>query len=280
MLIGKVLRAMNCLLFNTKKYSLTPKVMCQLFDAFVGSILSYSSEVWGFGKCKSIERIHLKFCKTILKVKSSTCSLGVYGDLGRYPLYIQRYVRIIKFWCRMVSSDNILVSYFYNNMVEACSKGAKNRASNVKSLLDSYGLSYAWCNPLSLNLNTFHLLFKERAIDVFKQSWVNDISQSSSLLLYKDFKSEMVYERYLDILPYKIRTVISQLRLAAHQLRIVTGRYSQNRIDHSLRLCTLCNNSHIESSQVKYALFRHKQIHVSRPHMGDMASEKCINSKA
>ena len=246
MLIGKGLRAMNCLLFNTKNYSLTPKVMCQLFDAFVGSILSYSSEVWGFGKCKSIERIHLKFCKTILKVKSSTCSLGVYGDLGRYPLYIQRYVRIIKFWCRMVSSDNILVSYFYNNMVEACSKGVKNWASNVKSLLDSYGLSYAWCNPLSLNLNTFQLLFKERAIDVFKQSWVNDIAQSSSLLLYKDFKSEMVYERYLDILPYKIRTVISQLRLAAHQLRIVTGRYSQNRIDRSLRLCTLCNNSHIE----------------------------------
>ena len=35
-----------------------------------------------------------------------------------------------------------------------------------------------------------------------------------------------------------------------------------------------------KSSQVKYALFRHKQIHVSRPHMGDMASEKCINSKA
>ena len=161
---------MNCLLFNTRNYSLTPKVMCQLFDAFVGSTLSYSSEVWGFGKCKSIERIHLKFCKTILKVKSSTCSLGVYGDLERYPLYIQRYVRIIKFWCRMVSSDNILVSYFYNNMVEACSKGAKNWASNVKSQLDSYGLSYAWCNPLSLNLNTFHLLFKERAIDVCASS--------------------------------------------------------------------------------------------------------------
>ena len=109
-----------------------------------------------------------------------------------------------------------------------------------------YGLSYACCNPLSLNLNTFHLLFKERAIDVSKQSWVNDINQSSSLLFYTDFKGEMMYERYLDILPYKLRTVISQLRLAAHQLRIVTGRYSQNRIDCSLRLCTLCNYSHIE----------------------------------
>ena len=35
-----------------------------------------------------------------------------------------------------------------------------------------------------------------------------------------------------------------------------------------------------KSSQVKYTLLRQKQIHVSRPHMGDMASEKCINSKA
>ena len=34
----------------------------------------------------------------------------------------------------------------------------------------------------------------------------------------------------------------------------------------------------VKSSQVKYALFRHKQIHVSRPHMGDMTSEKCITS--
>ena len=40
-------------------------VLCQLFDAFVGSILSYSSEVWGYTKSKEIERVHLKFCKRI-----------------------------------------------------------------------------------------------------------------------------------------------------------------------------------------------------------------------
>ena len=46
---------LNCLLYNTKKYSLSPKVMCQLFDAFVGSVLNYSCEIWGFGKSKVIE---------------------------------------------------------------------------------------------------------------------------------------------------------------------------------------------------------------------------------
>ena len=48
---------------------LPPKTLCQLFDSFVGSILCYSCEVWGFSKSEEIERIHLKYCKQILGVK-------------------------------------------------------------------------------------------------------------------------------------------------------------------------------------------------------------------
>ena len=54
-LVGKGLKALNCLLYNTKKYALKPKVMCQLFDAFVNSILNYACEILGFGKCKHYE---------------------------------------------------------------------------------------------------------------------------------------------------------------------------------------------------------------------------------
>ena len=52
--------------------------------------------------------------------------------------------------------------------------------------------------------------------------------------------------------------------------------------DHhrSITSGTMSESMPCRRHQVKYALFRHKQIHVSRPHMGDMASEKCINSKA
>ena len=122
-LVGKGLKAMNCLLHNTKRYSFNPTVICHLFDAFVGSILSYSCEIWGFGKCKEIERIHLKFCKYLLKGKSSTCNMGVYGELERYPLYVSRYTRIIKFWCDIINTDNILVNKLYSSLVDACSTG-------------------------------------------------------------------------------------------------------------------------------------------------------------
>ena len=66
----------------------------------------------------------------------------------------------IKFWCHVVSSDNIIVTYFYYNMVEACYKCATNWAGNVKSPLDNYGFSYVWNNPHAVNWSSFHLVFE------------------------------------------------------------------------------------------------------------------------
>ena len=46
-------------------------------------ILNYASETCGFHPAPDIERVHLKFLKQILKVKSQTPSAAVYGKLGR-----------------------------------------------------------------------------------------------------------------------------------------------------------------------------------------------------
>ena len=45
--------------------------------------------------------------KRLLNFKQSTSTAGVYGDLGRFPLSINRYVRIIKYWCKICNSDNV-----------------------------------------------------------------------------------------------------------------------------------------------------------------------------
>ena len=119
-LVGKSLKALNILLINCRKLKLKPKIACQLFDAFVGSILSYSSEIWGNSKSKEIERIHMKFCKAILNVRTNTSNAGVYGELGRYPLYISRYVRILKYWFKLRNTDNVLLKAMYNISLEEC----------------------------------------------------------------------------------------------------------------------------------------------------------------
>ena len=245
-LIGKGLKALNMLTFKTRSFPLSPKVLCQLFDAFVGSILSYACEIWGFGKSKAIERIHLKFCKQLLSVRSSTANVAVYGELGRFPLFINRYVRIIKYWFKISMSDNILIRYLYSSLSDDCIEGKNNWVASVKQLLNNYGFTYVWNNPTSVNVKSFHKIFRQRAVDVFIQSWNADISKSSSLLLYKIYKTVPEIETYLNVLPKKLRIALSKLRLGSNNLNIVTGRYAQNRVDRHLRTCNVCNSRDIE----------------------------------
>ena len=81
-LVGKGLKALNVLLIKCRKYKVKPKILCKLFDSFIGSIPNYACEISGFSKSKEIERIHLKFCKKILMCKMNTPTTAVYGELA------------------------------------------------------------------------------------------------------------------------------------------------------------------------------------------------------
>jgi len=50
----------------------------------------------------------------------------VYGELGRHPLYINRFVRIIKYWGKIIQSDDVLIKFLYNKMFIACNNGVNN----------------------------------------------------------------------------------------------------------------------------------------------------------
>ena len=108
--------------------------------------------------------------------------------------------------------------------------------------------------------------FKERVLDVFKQSWYNDIANNRVLTLYKNYILSFDFEHYLKVLPNKLRVALSRLRLSSHQLRIETGRYSQNIVDRAQRMCTFCNKSDIEDEYhfvlmcPVYSILRQKYI--------------------
>ena len=246
LLAGKGIKALNVLSNQCRKLPLTPKSLCQLFDAFVGSILNYSCELWGFCTSKSLERLHLKLCKRILNVRSSTCTVAVYAELGRYPLYITRFVRIIKYWCKIIHSTNKIVVSLYDQGLKDCLNGCKNWVYNVKTLLDKYGFSDVFLNQISLSKKIFPLIFKQRIIDTFMQEWNCLISNNNMLDFYKNIKNTPNYEPYLDIVPNDLRHFITKMRISAHSLRIHTERFSKNPVSRDSRCCLLCNNRDIE----------------------------------
>ena len=80
----------------TKQLYVPIATMFNLLDAYVTSILNYGCDILGFTKYERIERVHRQFCKYRLHVKMTTHSYALYSEVGRFPLYIERYVLIAK----------------------------------------------------------------------------------------------------------------------------------------------------------------------------------------
>jgi hypothetical protein len=57
---------------KNRNISIHVDLQLKLFDSLVSPILLYASEEWSFENKESIEKVHLQFCKNILKLRSTT----------------------------------------------------------------------------------------------------------------------------------------------------------------------------------------------------------------
>ena len=105
--------------------------------------------------------------------------------------------------------------------------------------MHTYGLIH------SVNLKTFHVLFKKRVIDEFTQNLDSSIN-NGSFTIYRFIRTPTDIQHYLKVLPKKWRTNLAKFRLSSHQLRIETGRYGNKRVERSLRICICCDKNEIE----------------------------------
>ncbi|MCG8049041.1 MAG: reverse transcriptase family protein, partial [Candidatus Thiodiazotropha endolucinida] len=165
-LADKAVRAMGLLFSTIRKIQIPFKMLLQLFDTYVKSILSYSCEVWGFLSADRCERVHRKYLKRILGVKISTNNLALYGETGRFPLFLDRHVRILKYWLKIARSDynNCIVKAMYTCLLDEMvrNENVKNWVTNVKNLLQRSGFHDVWLYPDSVIDIKFIPIFRTR----------------------------------------------------------------------------------------------------------------------
>ena len=247
--VGKALRSM-CSLHNlTKGYEVPPYILFNLFDSYVASILSYNCEVWGFNQSENVERVHRKFCKQILNVKKSTNSKALLAEVGRFPLIINRHIRIVKYWLKLFQekSGNCILATLLNHQFDVIriNPTVKYWTNRVKTLLENTGFNEIWLFPESIIPEKFFPLFATRLKDIYISNWRTGMSQSSSMQLYANLKT--IYERssFISVLENKYqRNIIAKIRLSSHELKIETGRH--NKTERKNRICDLCSLNDIE----------------------------------
>ena len=213
---------------------------CKLFDVLVGTVLNYSSEIWGGHDAKGIELIHTKFCRKILYVRQSTNLNCLYGELGRVPLQVYRKINMVRYWYKILKThDNSLPKKVYQ-MIKTdadanITYGGANWAFQIKQILETHGLSYIWLHQ-NAHLVSFSVI-KQRILDAYRQCWLTEIN--NRLTAYCRFKSSLIQEKYLDFISDKrFKIALCKFRVSAHNLGIERGRYEK--IPRENRKCTFC----------------------------------------
>jgi len=211
--------------------------------------LNFSAEIWGYHKGPDVEIVHTKFCRKLLGVKKSTNVNALYGELGRTPMFVQRKLIMIKYWIKIITSNEQSLLFKVYNMLRIDAENGlnykhSNWAYHVKCLLEECGLSFIWQNQFNNEVN-FNII-KQRILDIYCQQWYSEINNSRRLEAYCLFKQSFKFESYLDFITEpKYRIALTRFRTSSHDLAIETGRYDNlNRED---RRCNNCNSRLIEN---------------------------------
>jgi hypothetical protein len=177
-------------------------------------------------------------------MKQSTPHFMIYGELGRFPLYIDIKTRVISYWCKLFTgkasklpaiSYKLLHSFFCNGNISA------PWVNFVKYILDNCGLSNVWTFQ-NINFNTEWVIpyVKLRLRDHFLQEWNSNLENSPKALNYRHYKQIFEFENYFNILEKKDIFNFCKFRTTNTKLPIETGRW--NNIARKNRKCLLISD--------------------------------------
>ncbi|MEW8544951.1 MAG: reverse transcriptase family protein, partial [Candidatus Thiodiazotropha sp.] len=214
-------------LMNIFKYS-SPKIstVIHTFDHTVKPILLYASEIWNtfdtkkftrFSNCcieqifkdLHIEKLNIQLCKFILGVNKKASNQAVMGELGRYPLYIDAIVLMIKYWFHLHTVDcskDMLLSEALKENYSMFENDNNCWLHCIYLIFKEVNMVNVFNNPFLLNKSTLYCL-KRKLRQRFENKWLSDISSSKSkssdvnsgnkLRTYATFKRNFACESYV-----------------------------------------------------------------------------------
>ena len=227
-----------------------PTIACHLFDTLVKPVIEYGAEVWSPGaNLNEIDLFERKFLKNILGVREQTINIAVYGEFGRIPLSYKIKEKAIKYFIRIHGyQDNPILTQAMKIGRNLHKLGYTTWYGQVLNLINELKLDHL-INPDTPTKVTPKIkkLIKSSVFEHYKTIWAGAIAMGHTKVeTYKNFKTELKPERYLQLPQKNYRIMIARFRSSSHHLAIETGRHTKPLTPKNLRLCKFCNKGDIE----------------------------------
>ena len=131
------------------------------------------------------ETVHLSFLKNMLGVKQQTTSATIYGDTGRYPLFLKQQILALKYWIRLISLPrSCYLRIVYNSLASLDFIGETNWCSHIRSLFFRTNHRDVWENHRVENANRLIKQVKSCLINTYKVDWSTKARNSIKLQTY------------------------------------------------------------------------------------------------
>ena len=235
--------------------NLNPHVAIRLFNCYIKPIITYNCEVWGSCFFKGLlekeetrymksfdkypfENIMTKFCKWILGVNRYTSNCGSRAELGVYPILFHIFKHTINYLKHIPDSNNGILKAALENDKSLKSNSIFNTVSDILQFLNTKNTStgISLTSPEKDIMNSLETNYQKSFFTFINIDKRDNPKQKNKLRTYRTFKTQYVYEDYLNIINNRsILSKFARFRLSNHDLYIEKGRHLG--IDANRRLC-------------------------------------------
>ena len=234
----------------------------KLFQQMVEPILLYNCEVaqayipatWDQDKFRKkmwddreTDKVLKGFLRSILGVNKKSVVVGLRGETGKFPLSLNIYTQVIKYWIRLLSTESTLLQEAHLDNVERIKKGQQCWLTPVIYILKICGTDQIDIMEICKNKHAFLKHIKDRLKELYQEEWKSERRNKidGKLSFYWEVKRNFQFEGYLDKIQRNDRKEITKLRLSAHKFPIEVMRYGKEEIERGERKCTVCTRNEV-----------------------------------
>ena len=207
----------------------------------------------------------------------------VYGELGRYPLFVNSTPRCFKYWLRVLKMDDTRIPKQAYKMTLMDESEKKCWVTQVKNVLSKNGFYCVWLQQGVGDEKKFVCELKQRLTEKIIQEWDATIRDKDRYFPYRTVKSISEPEQYFSALEiYCFRVGLCQPRLGVLPINNNLHRYSACAIQ---RKCVFCvsaieNEDHLLFAYPLYNDIREKLLNDTSQNAVTVSLENVLSWKS
>ena len=139
-----------------------------MYNASVIPVIDYSSEVWGFSKASTCDKVQNRALRYFLGVHRFCPVPAMYGDTGWFECKYRRFMNMLRYWNRLVRmSNNRLTKKLFVYDYECSIIGNRNWCSEIETIFDDINMSSIFIDKNECCMEAI----KKELFNLYEREW-------------------------------------------------------------------------------------------------------------